>query len=96
MLYLCYEKNYREKIPGYNALYTGDTKKLCVLLRKEIEKALPSATSKLWHGSPVWFINDNPVVAYTVRKVGVTVLFWSGQSLHIQAYVKKVLLKRLI
>lgn len=67
-------------IPGYNTLYTGDTKKLLMLLRKEIEKALPKATSKLWHGSPVWFIDDNPVTGYCVRKVGVTVLFWSGQS----------------
>lgn len=67
-------------IAGYNALHHGETKKLCVLLRTEINKALPKATSKLWHGSPVWFIDDNPVVGYSVRKVGVTVLFWSGQS----------------
>lgn len=67
-------------IPQYNALYTGQTKKICVLLRKEIEKALPKATSKLWHGAPVWFIDHNPVVGYSVRKVGVSVLFWSGQS----------------
>jgi hypothetical protein len=66
--------------PGYNALYKGETKKLCVLLRAEIEKLLPKATSKIWHGSPVWFIDGNPVTGYCVRKVGVTVLFWSGQS----------------
>lgn len=28
----------------------------------------------------MWFIDENPVVGYSVRKVGVTVLFWSGQS----------------
>lgn len=67
-------------IPGYNALYKSETKKLCALLRAEIDKLLPKATSKLWHGGPVWFIDDNPVVGYSVRKVGVTVLFWSGQS----------------
>ncbi len=67
-------------IPKYNALYKGETKKLCVLLRTEIAKALPTATSKLWHGSPVWFIDENPVVGYSVQKTGVNVLFWSGQS----------------
>lgn len=67
-------------IPGYNALYKGETKKICVLLRTEIEKLLPKATSKLWHGGPVWFIDDNPVVGYSVLKAGVALLFWSGQS----------------
>lgn len=67
-------------ISAYNNLYKGEAKKLLGLLRKEIEKALPKAESKIWHGSPVWFIEGNPVVGYSVRKVGVTVLFWSGQS----------------
>lgn len=74
------KKTTATSIPGYNALYQGETKKLCVLLRKEIEQALPKAASKLWHGAPVWFIDGNPVVGYSVRKIGVTVLFWSGQS----------------
>jgi hypothetical protein len=42
-------------------------------------------TSKVWHGSPVWFINENPIVAYSTRsKVGVvekvSLMFFSGQS----------------
>jgi hypothetical protein len=67
-------------IPKYNALYKGDTKKVCATLRTEIEKALPKATSKIWHGSPVWFLDENPVVGYSVLKAGVQLLFWSGQS----------------
>jgi len=70
-------------IPGYNALTKGAVKKLCALLRTEIDKALPKTktTSKIWHGSPVWFINENPVVSYTVRKAGdVNLMFFSGQS----------------
>jgi len=31
-------------------------------LRKEIETTLPEATSKVWHGHPVWFLQDNPIV----------------------------------
>ncbi len=37
--------------------------------------------NKLWHGGPVWFINRNPIVSYTVRKSGkVALIFCSGQS----------------
>lgn len=77
---MCMKKTTAATIAGYNALYQGEIKKLCVLLNKEFKKALPKATSKLWHGAPVWFVNDNPVAGYSVRKIGVTVLFWSGQS----------------
>lgn len=50
------------------------------LLAKEIDKSLPEASSKIWHGSPVWFIDDNPIVGYARRKAGINLLFWSGQS----------------
>ena len=35
---------------------------------------------KVWHGGPVWFLDENPVVGYWVRKKTVQLLFWSGQS----------------
>jgi hypothetical protein len=36
---------------------------------------------KNWHGSPVWFIDDNPIVAYSVRKADrVSLMFFSGQG----------------
>src|SRR5690606_23596844 len=50
------------------------------LLAAEIDKALPLATNKIWHGAPVWFIDDNPIVGYSRRKAGVNLMFWSGQS----------------
>lgn len=37
-------------------------------------------TAKLWHGHPVWFSNENPLFGLAVRKNGVQLLFWSGQS----------------
>ena len=49
-------------------------------LRKTIDAALPKATSKVWHGHPVWFIGENAVVGYTARPTGVAVLFWNGQE----------------
>jgi len=45
-----------------------------------IEQHLPQATSKVWHGSPVWFIDENPIVGYSKLKNHVQLLFWSGQS----------------
>jgi hypothetical protein len=53
---------------------------MCDLLRELIDKALPKSTSKIWHGSPVWFIDDNPVVGYNATARTVNLLFWNGQS----------------
>jgi hypothetical protein len=37
--------------------------------------------AKVWHGTPVWFIDGNPIVSYSVRKSGaVSLMFFSGQS----------------
>jgi hypothetical protein len=52
---------------------------ICRLLQKEIDAALPSAASKIWHGSPVWFVGENPVVGYNATPKQVNLLFWSGQ-----------------
>ena len=54
---------------------------MCDQLRGLIDAALPKATSKVWHGSPVWFIDDNPVVGYSANRKAVNLLFWNGQAL---------------
>jgi hypothetical protein len=36
------------------------------------------AESKLWHAHPVWFLNSNPIVGYSIEKAGVRLMFWSG------------------
>jgi hypothetical protein len=53
---------------------------MCATLRKLIDKALPGATSKVWHGSPVWFVGDNAVVGYSATKKTVDLLFWNGRA----------------
>jgi hypothetical protein len=53
---------------------------ICDALRALITAAIPKATCKVWHGSPVWFIDENPVVGYNVAKKGVNLLFWNGQA----------------
>jgi hypothetical protein len=67
-------------IPAYNKAQSKEDKIICDLLRQEIEKALPKAESKIWHGSPVWFLDANPIVGYHKLKNCVRLLFWSGQS----------------
>lgn len=67
-------------IKDYNEAQDPERKNICELLAKEIADGLPEATSKIWHGAPVWFINDNPIVGYDVLKDCVRLLFWSGQS----------------
>ena len=64
----------------YNADQTAEHEAMCTALAKLFSKSLPTAESKVWHGHPVWFIESNPVVGYSVKKAGVQVLFWSGQS----------------
>lgn len=49
-------------------------------LSNVFSKALPKAEGKVWHGHPVWFLDGNPVVGYSLKKSGIEVLFWSGQS----------------
>ena len=64
----------------YNDAQEGVNKEICELLAKEISDCLPKAENKIWHGSPVWFFDGNPVAGYDVLKDCVRLLFWSGQS----------------
>lgn len=65
---------------AYNDAQASDRKDTCELLAKEITGCLPKAENKIWHGSPVWFLEGNPVAGYAVLKDCVRLLFWSGQS----------------
>ena len=53
---------------------------ICEILRQLIDEGIPKATSQMWHGSPVWFIDENPVVGYRVTAKAVNLLFWNGQA----------------
>jgi hypothetical protein len=67
-------------ISAFNAARKGQDKKICAVLRREIDRALPDAESKIWHGSPVWFLDGNPIVGYCRQKAGIRLMFWSGAS----------------
>lgn len=68
-----------KQIAAYSQAQSPAMRAMCDQLRQLIEAALPKATSKVWHGSPVWFIGDNPVVGYNATAKTVNLLFWNGQ-----------------
>lgn len=67
-------------IEAFNDAQDGDDRKICLTLRREIDRGLPDAESKIWHAHPVWFLDGNPIVGYSRLKHCIRLLFWSGQS----------------
>ncbi|HAK11691.1 MAG TPA: hypothetical protein DCO78_06665 [Chitinophagaceae bacterium] len=67
-------------IANYHAELSAHDRHICIYLAEQINKHLPNASAKVWHGHPVWFIEDNPIVGYSKQKQGIQLLFWSGQS----------------
>lgn len=65
----------------YNQAQPTEVQEICDFLEIQINKNLKKSESKIWHGSPVWFMAGNPIVAYSVRKDSrVSLMFFSGQS----------------
>jgi hypothetical protein len=69
-----------DQIAAYSGARPPAFRTICDVLRELIDTALTGASSKIWHGSPVWFINDNPVVGYNATAKAVNLLFLNGQS----------------
>jgi hypothetical protein len=74
------DPNGANQITAYSKAQTPAFGTICELLRELIDTALPKAISKVWHGSPVWFVDDNPVVGYNATTKSVNLLFWNGQA----------------
>lgn len=68
----------KPEIQTYNLSQSGEHLKICDLLASEITKGLPEAENKIWHAHPVWFLDGNPIVGYSIQKRGVRLMFWSG------------------
>jgi len=69
-----------QSITDYNSALEPTRRKICERLAELIQQGLPEAESKIWHRSPVWFLEGNPVAGYSNLKNDVQLLFWSGQS----------------
>ncbi len=65
-------------IKEFNAAQSEQEKPICEKLMREINKGLPQAESKIWHGHPVWFLDGNPTVGYSKLKDCIRLMFWSG------------------
>ena len=73
-----------QDVLNYQDGLSEDEAEIGAALIKLISKAMPKAEGKVWHGHPVWFIDGNPVVGYSLKKAGIEVLFWSGQSFKLE------------
>jgi hypothetical protein len=68
-----------DSVASYAKAQAPVLRAICDKLQAEIDKGIPKADSKIWHGSPVWFLGENPVVGYSIRQKRVDLMFWSGQ-----------------
>lgn len=68
------------EIQTYNNSQSNEEKDICNLLMQEIDRGLPEAENKIWHGHPVWFLEGNPIVGYSKQKAGIRLMFWSGMG----------------
>ena len=67
-------------IGEYNAVLSPAHREIAGFLAGLFSEHVPEAEGKVWHGHPVWFVGKNPVFGYSLKKAGIEVLFWSGQS----------------
>jgi hypothetical protein len=65
-------------IQDYNEKWNTNESEICNLLSSLIDKHLSQSMCKIWHAHPVWFINENPIVGYSIQKRGIRLMFWSG------------------
>jgi uncharacterized protein YdhG (YjbR/CyaY superfamily) len=57
-----------QDITDYEKALSDSDKTICEVLRETLDTHLSEATSKVWHGHPVWFIEKNPIVGYSKEK----------------------------
>ncbi|MCC5937782.1 MAG: DUF1801 domain-containing protein [Lunatimonas sp.] len=67
-----------QEVQAYNDSQSAIYREVCKTLSEIIDKELPLAESKIWHRHPVWFLDGNPTVGYSIQKHGVRLMFWSG------------------
>lgn len=67
-------------IAAYNNKLSQQDQEICNKLATMIDAELQEAESKIWHGHPVWFLDENPITGYSRQKPGIRLMFWSGAS----------------
>ncbi|WP_114783788.1 DUF1801 domain-containing protein [Botryobacter ruber] len=69
-----------QAIETYNQTQNSADQEICNQLATIIASELTESEGKIWHGHPVWFLENNPVVGYSKQKKGIRLMFWSGQD----------------
>jgi hypothetical protein len=67
-----------EAIELYNNSLNINEQAICNKLANCIDAVLANANSKIWHAHPVWFLDGNPIVGYSIQNAGCRLMFWSG------------------
>ncbi len=62
----------------FNSKLESPYSDIAAALATQIDQQLPAAESKIWHRHPVWFLDGNPTVGYSLQKPGLRLMFWSG------------------
>ncbi|MBL8892119.1 MAG: hypothetical protein JNL67_19240 [Planctomycetaceae bacterium] len=62
----------------YNTRLPVEYQPIANYLADEIDLRLSEADNKIWHAHPVWFLEGNPIVGYSLQKRGLRLMFWSG------------------
>ncbi|HMQ07034.1 MAG TPA: DUF1801 domain-containing protein [Saprospiraceae bacterium] len=66
------------EIHFFNQSQSKEYAVICDHLASMIDQYLSGTESKIWHRHPVWFLDGNPIVGYSIQKPGVRLMFWSG------------------
>ena len=56
------------EIKAYNEELSLSNQEICNQLATTINLELSNAESKIWHAHPVWFLDGNPIVGYSLKK----------------------------
>lgn len=72
------QRKVHDQIKAYNDKQSAEYAAACDRLREVIDCELRESESKIWHAHPVWFLDGNPIVGYSIQKPGVRLMFWSG------------------
>lgn len=78
-----------QEYKSYNKSLNSVDKQICDLLALTINNELFEAENKIWHGHPVWFLDDNPTVGYSKQKKGIRLMFWSGADFNEENLILK-------
>ena len=78
-----------QQIQEYNNKLEDNHKEICDYLESIISSELGRDENKIWHGHPVWFINCNPIVGYSLQKKGVRLMFWSGADFNVKILTER-------